>query len=66
MLHSPPNVMENASLTTLLCYNVNNLDMLEKNNLYNNMNKNEMLSYTEEKEELDMGFKRNYIQSCLH
>ena len=58
--------MENASLTTLLCYNVNNLDMLEKNNLYNNMNKNEMLSYTEEKEELNMGFKRNYIQSYLH
>ena len=66
MLHSPPNVMENASLPTLLCYNVNNLDMLEKNNLYNNMNKNEMLSYTEEKEELNMGFKRNYIQSYLH
>jgi hypothetical protein len=58
--------MENASLTTLLCYNVNILDMLEKNNLYNNMNKNEMLSYTEEKEELNMGFKRNYIQSYLH
>ena len=30
------------------------------------MNKNEMLSYTEEKEELNMGFKRNYIQSYLH
>jgi hypothetical protein len=25
-----------------------------------------MLSYTEEKEELNMGFKRNYIQSYLH
>ena len=58
--------MENASLTTLLCYNVNILDVLEKNNLYNNMNKNEILSYTEEKEELNMGFKRNYIQSYLH
>ena len=58
--------MENASLTTLLCYNVNVLDVLGKKNLYNNMNKNEMLSYTEEKEELNMGFKRNYIQSCLH
>jgi hypothetical protein len=58
--------MENASLTTLLCYNVNILDVLEKKNLYNNMNKNEILSYTEEKEELNMGFKRNYIQSYLH
>ena len=58
--------MENASLTTLLCYNVNVLDVLGKKNLYNNMNKNEILSYTEEKEELNMGFKRNYIQSYLH